>query len=210
MPNCPPSLPCPTHLSSPRRTLSLLRHTSHLSDVPLLPVRKKLQHRRSGHQLVVHLCRVRSPHCAIGGAICCHPAQPFAVPHPSLIARKSHALPSRLAMPALHLVSCFVSHHVSHLISCPPRNLLSIPLRILLAYPAASFPASCLPSYPVISLCVPPRIPPFLPRIQLCISPRFSPRIPPRMPRACVFPPLARLDDPRGWAREAQGAAACM
>ena len=117
-------------------------------------------------------------HCAIGGAICCHPAQPFAVPHPSLIARKSHALPSRLAMPALHLVSCFVSHHVSHLISCLPCNLLSIPLRILLAYPAASFPASCLPSYPVISLCVPPRIPPFLPRIQLCISPRFSPRNP--------------------------------
>jgi hypothetical protein len=29
-------------------------------------------------------------------------------------------------------------------------------------------------------------------------------------PRACVFPPLERLDDPRGWAREAQGAAACM
>ena len=29
-------------------------------------------------------------------------------------------------------------------------------------------------------------------------------------PRVCVFPPLARLDDPRGWAREAEGAAACM
>ena len=30
------------------------------------------------------------------------------------------------------------------------------------------------------------------------------------LPRVCIFPPLARLDDPRGWTREAAGAAACM
>ena len=149
MPNCPPSLPCPTHLSSPRRTLSLLRHTSHLSDVPLLPVRKKLQHRRSGHQLVVHLCRVRSPLTA-----------PSEVRSAAIL--RSH---SPCPTQALSLVSHTPSHPASQ---CPPST--SYPVLYPTMYPT-SYPVclvTCLVSRCVSCWRIPPRH--FLLRACPCIQ----------------------------------------